>query len=530
MKTKQENPENVSIKRLVFWPPFLLMLLTAGLNLAFPVWFGEKFRYANDWLIGHCGGLFVFCAFASLGLCVWTCVSPFGRLRLGGVNAKPLLKFWDWFAITLCTTIAVGILFWSTAEPVSHFVKPPQSLGLESRSEAASRFALSALYLHWTFVPYAMYCAASLVFAFAHHNMLLPYSLGSTLVPLLGRRIASRVGGLVDSLCLFSLVAGMAASLGTGVLTISGGLNELWGIPSTAMVWGIVTLVIVVTFIVSSATGLMRGIRVLSDMNAKGLLGLGLVVFMLGPTWLILKLGTLAVYDFAVGFLKTGLDLSLVQAEPWACEWSIFYWAVWLAWTPVTACFLGRIAYGRTVREFMLVNFLLPSVFCVVWMAVFGVTALELEKSGAKLSDLIVAGRYEQVSYAVLRSLPLGMLMIVFYLLSAFICFVTSADSNTSAMAAISSRGVSLRNPEGKLSTKVAWGMLVGLTAWAMITFANVDGIRFLSNLGGFPAAILMLLILGSLIVIQVRTRQLNLIDAPATNRRKGEDESCREC
>ncbi|MFM7740730.1 MAG: BCCT family transporter, partial [Planctomycetota bacterium] len=111
-----------------------------------------------------------------------------------------------------------------------------------------------------------------------------------------------------------------------------------------------------------------------------------------------------------------------------------------------------------------------------------------------------------------------------------FICFVTSADSNTSAMAAISSRGVSLRNPEGKLSTKVAWGMLVGLTAWAMITFANVDGIRFLSNLGGFPAAILMLLILGSLIVIQVRTRQLNLIDAPATNRRKGEDESCREC
>jgi glycine betaine transporter len=489
------------------------MLVTAGLNLAFPDWFGERFKTANDWLISNCGGLFVVCAFASLAMCLWICVSPFGAVRLGGKKAQPLLKFWDWFAITLCTTIAVGILFWSTAEPVSHFVEPPKGLGIEPRSEEAERFALSALYLHWTFVPYSIYCAASLAFAFAHYNMRLPFSLGSTLVPVIGRRLAERFGALVDGLCLFALVAGMAASLGTGILTIAGGLNELWRVPSSPWVWAAVALAIVLTFTVSSATGLMKGIRILSDINAKGLLILGAVVFLLGPSLLILKSGGAAVVEFGQRFYETGLELSLASDDVWPKQWSIFYWAVWLAWTPITACFLGRIAYGRTVREFMLVNFILPSVFCIAWMATFGVTALELQKSGTDLYGLVAANQYESVSYVVLRSLPFGTAMIVFYLLSAFVCFVTSADSNTTAMAGISSRGVSLENPEGRLSTKVAWGLLVGLTAWTMITFANVDGIKYLSNLGGFPAAVLVLLILISLVVIQFRHREFNVVD-----------------
>jgi len=500
----------VTLRHGVFWPPFLAMLVTAGLNLALPEAFGTRFRLANDWLLDHCGWLFVAAAFASLGMCLWVCVSPFARVRLGGVDATPLLAFWDWFAITLCTTIAVGILFWSTAEPVSHFVDPPRSLGLEPRSPEAARFALAALYLHWTFVPYAIYAAAGLVFAFAHSNMRLPYSLGSTLVPLLGPRLAGRLGGLVDGLCLFALVAGMAASLGTGILTIAGGLEEVCGIRGGAPVWAGVAAAIVATFVVSSGTGLMKGIRILSDVNAKGLLLLGVVVFLLGPSLEILSSGAVALGEFARRFVGVGLEMGLGGGDPWARKWSVFYWAVWLAWTPVTACFLGRIAHGRTVREFMLVNLLLPSLFCIAWMAVFGTTALRLEQGGTDLAGEVAANRYENVSYAVLRSLPGGAWLVAFYLAAAFVCFVTSADSNTSAMASISSHGMSRENPEGGLGTKVAWGLLVGLTAWAMITFANVDGIRYLSNLGGLPATLLVLLVLGSLGVIILRHRELD--------------------
>jgi len=152
------------------------------------------------------------------------------------------------------------------------------------------------------------------------------------------------VGNVIDAVCLFALVAGMAAALGTGILMIGSGL------------------------------GLMKGIRILSDINTKLLLGLALVPLFFGPgLWLLMSDGGTALGDYVVNFIPRTFDFT---ASDWAKDWTIFYWAVWLAWAPVTACFLGRIAYGRTVREFMLVNFILPSIFAITWMTIFGGTSL----------------------------------------------------------------------------------------------------------------------------------------------------------
>lgn len=505
--------QKVKLNHWVFWPPFLLVLIATVLNLFFPKQFGDRFKQINEWVLVHFGWLFVVAAFASFFVCVGICFSPFGRIRLGGKNSKPLLRFWDWFTITLCTTVAVGILFWSTSEPLFHYQSPPKSLGIPAESEESYRFAIAALFLHWTFIPYAIYCAASLIFAFAHYNMKLPFTLGSTLVPILGRDRSLRIGQVVDAICLYSLVAGMAASLGTGILTISGGLNELVGIPRQPWVWALIALAIVVTFIVSSATGLMNGIRILSDINAKALFLLGFLVLVMGPLLVTLKMLGPTILEFVVRFFQVGFKTSLIDRDEWAQSWSIFYWAVWIAWTPITACFLGRIAYGRTVREFMLVNFILPACFSVFWMATFGIAALQMQVQGTPLLDQLTQLGPESISYTVLRAMPFGWIMCLFYLLSAFVCFVTSADSNTTAMSAISSKGVSLENPEGRLEVKVAWGSLVGIAAFAMITFADVEGIKYLSNLGGLPTAFLLILMLISLVYVVARHKEFNIVD-----------------
>ncbi len=497
----------------VFWPPFLLMLLAVALNIFNPKVFASVIEKANDWVLVHLGWVYVVCAFSALALCVAICCSPFGRVRLGGQSAKPLLSLWNWFAITICTTVAVGILFWSTTEPLIHFHSPPVSFNIAPDSPAAARFAISALYLHWSFTPYAIYCVASLMFAFAYYNMRQPFSLGSTLVPILGSRIAVRCGSLIDAVCLYSLVAGMAATLGTGILTISGGLESQWGVPSSKLVWAIIAIAIVVTFVVSSASGLMHGIRVLSDINAKALLVLALFVLVTGPTAYIFRSGLEALGEHAMNFFRLGLYTSIVGDTGWARDWSIFYWAVWLAWTPITACFLGRIAYGRTVREFMVVNFLLPALFSMGWMAIFGATTLYLEMNGAGLAEVRAQAGDEAVSYAVLRTLPFGRFLEMFYLVSAFVCFVTSADSNTTAMASISSRDVSLENPEGSIGLKFAWGILVGATAWVMISFANTEGIKMISVLGGLPAAILLLFMMAALVRVLFQYDRLSVVD-----------------
>ena len=521
------------LNHVVFWPPFLLLIAAVILNFTNPQWFSSVTNTANRWVLNNFGIFFLAVGATCLVLCVVVCFSPFGSVRLGGKDAKPLLKMWNWFAITVCTTIAVGILLWSTSEPIMHLMSPPVGKQLQPGGPAAAKFAMETMYLHWTFTPYAIYAVASLMFAFTYYNMRKPYSLGSPIAPLIGDSMAKKSGNLIDAICLYSLVAGMAASLGSGILVLSDGLHQL--IPAidgkSPVVRAVVAGTIIATFIVSSATGLMKGIRILSSVNTYALMGLAIFVFIFGPTAFIFSFGFETFSSFLLNFFSINLfTFTDFLAEPqldaggnpvpaWATQWTIFYWAVWMAWTPITACFLGQIAYGRTVREFMLVNFLLPALFGAAWMAIFSGSALFLETDAnagfAELLEPDAAGKTypERVAYALFGYLPLTIGLVIFYVASSFVCFVTSADSNTTAMAAISSSGITPENSEGGLLVKIAWGATVGLVAWVMITFADIDGIKIISTLGGFPAAILLVLVCGSLVKVLFNYKEYNIVD-----------------
>ena len=531
-----ESPEKSfwgSLNHVVFWPPFILLLAAMVVSILSPDTkdengveieglFSKTIGGANDWILSNFGWLFSLCACLAVTLCVVICFSGFGRVRIGGRNAKPLMSRWNWFSITICTMIAIGILFWSTAEPISHFTNPPSSIGAAPNSPEAARFALSTMYLHWAFTPYAIYCVASLMFAFAYYNMRLPFSLGSTLVPIFGRWATGKGGNLIDAVCLYALVAGMAAALGTGILMLSGGMTDLWGVPRNRWVWGGIAMAIVATFIASSATGLMKGIRILSDINTKLLFLLAVIPLVFGSAWYLLGLSAGSLFDYIVYFVPRNLSLheneqgqtTILSPDEWGKSWTVFYWAVWLAWAPITACFLGRISYGRTVREFMMINFVCPSLFAIVWMSIFGGTAIYLQANGVDLAGVIKTGGVEAVSYAVFKQFPLANFVIGFYMLSAFVCFVTSSDSNMSAMASISSTGISPDQPEGNQWLKVIWGVTVGAVAWNMISFSGgVDGVKMLSNLGGFPAAFLELGIIAALTRVVFSYKSLNVID-----------------
>ena len=516
-----QTTSSVSLNHVVFWPPFLLLLFAVGLNYLapdrmedgkkIPGLFSKVIKGSNDWVLDHFSWLFSLCAFLALILCIWICFSKFGKVRIGGSKAEPLMSMWNWFSITICTTIAIGILFWSTAEPITHYAGLPENVAPPRTPEAAT-FALSTMYLHWSFTPYAIYCVASLMFAFAYYNMKKPFSLGSTVAPLLGDWAIGKGGNIIDAVCLYALVAGMAAGLGSGILMLSGGLTDIAGVPSNSAVWAGITFAIVATFIVSSATGLMNGIRILSDINTKLLMLLAVVALVFGPTLWILSQSGQALVDYVVHFVPRNAQFF---PGDWGKGWTIFYWAVWLAWAPITACFLGRIAYGRTVREFMLVNFIFPSLFAIVWMSIFSGTALYQEINGiADLHQYIAAGQEQSVSYEVFKQFPFPTAVVIFYMISAFVCFVTSSDSNMSAMASISSSGISPENPEGNQWLKIVWGAAVGTVAWVMISFTGgTDGIRILSTLGGFPAAILELLIIGALVRVVLFHKQLSEVD-----------------
>jgi len=512
-----------TLNHWVFWPPFVALILMVSLNVIDGDTFNAVVSGIKTFIVSKFGWLFTLCSILSIAACCVIAFSPFGAVRIGGADAEPLMGRWNWFAITVCTSVATGILFWSTAEPIYHLSTVPPFLDSQPNTPAAAIDSLSVVFLHWTVTPYCLYAVVSLAFAFSYYNMKQPYSLRSMVAPLLGPgnedwlKAYPWVGNSIDGICLFALVAGMSASLGTGILVIASGLGEVFGLEKSHWLWAAITVAIVVTFIISSATGLTKGIRILSDVNTKGLFVLCGFVLVTGPTVLIFQNGAEALLKYAFDFpsLSTaGFDLG---GNDWTSSWSAFYWAVWLAWAPVTACFLGRISLGRTVRETLVFNLLLPALFSMFWMAVFCTTAMDLQLTGAADLSAVIQDPTrgpENVTYEVFGQLPLSFLMTGFYLISAFICFVTSADSNTTAMASISGRHASDADPEGALTVKVLWGIAVGSVAWVMIAFASVEGIKTISVIGGFPVSILFVLVVISLMRIVVQHEQFSRVNS----------------
>lgn len=498
------------LKLQVFLPPFILLVAAVTYSILDFDGFKMATTSLNDFLLDRFGWLYSLAAFSFLIICIWVYFSPIAKTKIGGEQAKPILTKWRWFAITLCTTIAVGILFWGAAEPIYHLHQPPKGLNIEPNSIASLRFSMSTMFMHWTIVPYAIYTLAGLVFAIVYYNYKRPFSLGALLYPVLGDHSKGWLSEVIDAICLFSLVAGMAASLGAGILTISGGLENIFNLSTTQLTIGIIACAIVGTFILSAISGLMKGIRILSVWNIRIFIGIAVFVLVTGPTLFLMKIGVEGLGEFFQTFFQRSLYVGLEEEDKWAQSWTIFYWANWLAWTPVTALFLGRLAVGYTVRDYIKFNLIYPSIFGGVWMVIFSGTALQFDffSEGSPMFTVLNEQGTENVIYAIFNQLPLPKLLSMIFLIATFLSFVTASDSNTSAMSGISTTGISPENPEANVWIKILWGIIIGAVAVVMITTSGIDGIKMASNLGGFPALILMIFVAVGLVKLVAKANK----------------------
>jgi choline-glycine betaine transporter len=483
------------IRPLVFWPSFLILTSAVIMSFVDLEGFLRVTVSLNDMILDRFSWLFSLGSFYLVVLIVFVYFSDLGGVRIGGKDATPLFSKTRWFSITLCTTLAVGVLFWTTAEPIYHLHSPPSSLGLAPGSAEAALFSMSALLLHWAFTPYAIYAVPSLVFALAFYNMKLPFSIGSSLQPVLGDGVLGKKGQIIDTLALYALVAGMASSLGTGAITLVGGVGEFIDIRTTPFTLGVAISLIVATFVLSAASGLQKGIAKLSALNAYLLLFIGLFVFVFGPTVYILSFGTQGLGAYLGNFFELSLFTSAVSGDEWPQKWSVFNWAVWFAWAPISALFLGKIGRGYTVREFIQINLIFPSLFAIVWIAIFSGTAIHIDMTQAGvLNTTLNEQGVEKLLYFVFRQLPLSEIMTVVLIFVAFISYVTAADSNTDAIGNLCTTGFSADSEERSgLGVKVLWGSIIGIVSWTMVSFVGIDGIKMLSNLGGLPAALIIL-------------------------------------
>lgn len=422
--------------------------------------------------------------------------TKYGNIRLGRDDDRPEFGYLTWFAMLFSAGMGIGLVFWGVAEPMYHYYDPPF---IKGQTAEAAKTAMRYSFFHWGLHPWAIYTVIGLALAYFQFRKGQAGVISSLLRPIFGKLVDGILGTIVDIIAVFATVFGVATSLGLGAIQISGGLSYLFdGIHNTFPTQLVIIAIVTVLFMLSAQTGLNKGIKYLSNLNI--ILAIALLLFLLfvGPTNFIMNLFTTTFGSYLQNLPSMSLKLSPFGLEKkWFQDWTIFYWAWWIAWAPFVGTFIARISKGRTIREFVIGVLLVPTIFGALWFSVFGGTGIYLEYFKHRgIMNVIDTKGSEVALFTVLQNFPLSTILslIAIFLISTF--FITSADSATFVLGMQTTNG-SLNPPN---SVKLVWGLIQSASSALLLWTGGLEALQRASIIAALPFTIVMLLIVVSLI------------------------------
>lgn len=452
---------------------------------------------ARVWTIVHFDWLFMIGCNLFLLFCLALIVSPFGRIRLGGITAQPDFTTAAWCSMLFAAGLGSSLMFWSVAEPVAYYTSwYGTPLNVPPKTPAAAKMAMGATMFHWGLHPWAIYAVIGLTLAFFSYNKALPLAIRSPLFPLLGARCWGVSGHAIDMLAVVATVFGMASSLGLGALQIAGGLHYLLGIKNSLSTQIGVTLLVIAIAAYSVAWQQKRVMSLLSQLNLWIAMGLVALIFMLGPTLRIFEtFGTMATsYAREIIPLSNWIDR---DDRTWYHGWTVFYWAWWISWAPTVGIFIARISRGRTVREFVLAVLLIPTAVTLLWMSVMGGTALKLAEKG----NGILAGGITDVSqtmFQMFSQLPLSGVISLLALMLVLLFLITSVHSGSQMVDDMATGGLQAPSVPRQLFWIAGAG---GITTLLLISGGSEALASLQAGTTGLPFTIVLILMCLSLSV-----------------------------
>ncbi|MBN2899147.1 MAG: BCCT family transporter [Clostridia bacterium] len=489
----KEKEKKHSIRKGVFIPSFLVVGGSAVLGIVNNELLSKVAMNNFLFSLRTFGWLYQIISIIALIFVCYMTFSKLGNIRFGGKDAKPQYPFMAWFAMALTGGIATGVVTYVANEPIIYFGNiygELTQLGIKPGTMEAAIFALGRCFYNWSFIPYAMYSVCGLMIGYVYFNKKQSLSVTASLVPLFGEKVTKGIwANIIDTLSLLAIALGLASSLGAGLALVGSGFETAYGIAQGPILWLVLCGVITATFIMSSLAGIDKGIRKLSDINTKVFYLLLILLIIVGPTLYILRMSTAGMALWFQNFWGWGLDPIDVGGEALVMWWTLYDWAIWIAYAPLMGIFLAVISYGRTIREFMVINWILPSVFGLVWFGVWGSTAIFWQQNGQlDLIKTITESGAVSGLWAFLQHMPLGVIFIPIVMITLILSFSTAADSMTRTIASLCTKDLEF-DEEPPRWQKLLWGLSIGAIAYFMVAFAGgeqgVEGVKYLAAAGG---------------------------------------------
>ena len=468
--------------------------VAAGLVVLFVLWgvvFTDSLASATDatlnWVLERFGWLFVLSAAAFVAFAAYLGFSRYGTMRLGRDEDRPEFRTSSWVAMMFSAGMGIGLMFYGVAEPISHLAAPPLGRGEPGTPETA-RVAMQYTYFHWALTPWAIYGVVGLALGYVCMRKGRPNLISESFRPLIGDRVEGPIGKGIDILAIWATLFGSATSLGFGAAQVNSGLNFLWDVPISDTLAVLIIVVLTALFVLSATTGVEKGIQFLSNLNMVLAIVLLLFILVVGPTVFIAQTFVDATGAYLYNFIPMSLDSGAFGGGEWLNSWTIFYWAWWISWAPFVGTFLARISRGRTIREYLLGVLIVPSGVSLIWFAILGGSAIDLQLSGQ--ADLIQAAAKPEVAlFTTLEQFPLSAISSFLVIILVSLFFVSGADAASVVMGTMSSRGAL----EPSRAVVVVWGTLTGLSAAVLLVAGGLTGLQQAAIIAAAPFVIIML-------------------------------------
>lgn len=491
---EEKSIKKSSYNPYVFFGSLIVLSVMVIYVSIFRVQAQAQMDMAKAWINTNFGWFYVLTVAVILITAVFLFFSRYGDIKLGPDHSKPTYSTTSWLSMLFAAGMGIGLMFWGVSEPIVHFLSPPDA---KPETIEAARESMKLVFFHWGLSAWAIYAVVAVIlgyFAFRHG---LPLTLRSALYPLIGNRIYGVCGDLVDIFAVLGTIIGVSTTLGMGVQQINSGLNHLYGMP---MGVGIQAMLIIVTMMLVSCSvfsGLDKGVKRLSELNMVFAILLLLFVLICGPTLFILQTFMQNMGGYLSEIVSRTFNLYAYESTDWVGNWTIFYWAWWLAWSPFVGSFIARISRGRTIREFIAGAMLVPAAFTLIWMTVFGDTALHfvLYDNYQALADT-VSSNYSMGLYTFLEHFPLSSFVCFIAVLMVFLFFVTSADSASMVIDMFASNG----KTDTPVWQSLFWVVVITVVTIALMYSNGLQALQTASILSALPFAVALLVAMWGLV------------------------------
>ncbi|WP_349407682.1 glycine betaine uptake BCCT transporter [Pseudalkalibacillus sp. SCS-8] len=439
----------------------------------------------------HFGWYYLLIVSLFVVFCLYMIFSPYGKIKLGKPDDKPDYSYSTWFAMLFSAGMGIGLVFYGAAAPISQYIKTPPLA--EPGSAEALRDAMRITFFHYGVHAWGIYAVVALVLAYFKFRHDKPGLISATLEPIFGDKMKGPWGKVVDVIAVFATIVGVATTLGFGAAQINGGFTYLLGLEKQFWIQLVIILIVTVLFMISAYTGLSKGIRYLSNVNMGLAVLLFVAMMIIGPTLYIMNTftDTLGAYVQSIAQESLRLAPENDDRQQWVMNWTVFFWAWWIAWSPFVGIFIARVSRGRSIREFLSGVLIVPSVVSFLWFSAFGMTAINTQKGGADIASL----PDEQMLFGVFDQFPFSVVLSIITMLLIATFFITSADSATFVLGMQTTNG-SLNPPK---TVKFAWGIAQSAIAAVLLYTGGLQALQNALISAAFPFSFIMLLMVYSL-------------------------------